>query len=366
MFANISKQIYTKLVKQDFKPFRVNINENINDKTIYISLIKNVDTTIYILNLLNVFEYKPEYCLDITSNNSLDFKKRYEQFDIITVNVFISNDNFKTKSYIDNIKEDKILDFKNIYWGLYFEDDKAKLYFNKKQPNKIIGIEKVLLSSTKDYSEEQYKSLKNITKDAFDSAPLIEKNKVFNFYNLIIIINTIIFFYMFLTVGVNTKTLYNSGAFSYYDIVNNKEYYRIFTAMFLHANFAHVFSNMATLYIFGRGLERTTSHSFFLIVYFLSGIIANVLMLLIPSNTIMVGASGCIFGVLGATLMLTFLFNKSISNLSFYSIFAIAVINLFFSLSSPEISFSVHFIGFIVGLVLGCIYFKVFNNRYKN
>lgn len=364
MFSNSSKQIYIDLIKQDFKPFKLNIEDNLTDDTLQISLIKNIDNTIYVVNLLNTFEYDPSYCIKISNYNNNSFVRFQDNVNVIYINVFLCKNHLQNKNFIDSLDKNKIHDFSNIYWSLSFENDTPNMYFNKEQPNKIIGIEKILTSTNKNRSITKDNSLKNITKKAFQDSPLIEKNSVFNFYNLIIIINTIIFFYIFLNSGINTETLLKNGAFYHHNIIQQKEYYRIFTCMFLHANFTHLFSNMATLYIFGRGLERTTSHSFFLLVYFISGIVANIIMLFIPSNSIMVGASGCIFGVLGATMILSYIFKKSICNISFHSILTIVLINLFFSVSDPQISFSVHFIGFIVGIILGFIYTKIFKSNF--
>jgi len=72
------------------------------------------------------------------------------------------------------------------------------------------------------------------------------------------------------------------------------------TAMFLHANPAHVGGNVLFLLIFGTSLEEQVSRRRWLVTYFLSGITGNVAFLFLGGNSIGVGASGAIWGLLAA------------------------------------------------------------------
>ena len=81
--------------------------------------------------------------------------------------------------------------------------------------------------------------------------------------------------------------------------------YTIFTSMFLHGGFLHIFGNMLYLWIFGDNIEDI-GRGKFLLVYFGSGIIAGLAQgLLEPNSTVpMIGASGAISGILGAYIVL--------------------------------------------------------------
>ena len=84
-------------------------------------------------------------------------------------------------------------------------------------------------------------------------------------------------------------------------IINDLEIWRLFTSMFLHGDVLHLFSNMISLLIFGAYAELNYSKYQFLIIYFVSGLIGSIFsMLLLPLNTISLGASGAIFGLIGA------------------------------------------------------------------
>ena len=79
-----------------------------------------------------------------------------------------------------------------------------------------------------------------------------------------------------------------------------------FTSMFMHGNFFHLLSNMWALWVFGRRVEDACGAWRFLVFYLLAGVSADLLTTLVMYNspTPGVGASGAIFGVMGAYLLL--------------------------------------------------------------
>ncbi len=75
----------------------------------------------------------------------------------------------------------------------------------------------------------------------------------------------------------------------------------VLTAMFVHVSFWHIFGNMLTLYFFGMALYHLIGQGRFLLVYFIGGIIGNLLYVLLGAPmSIVVGASGAVFAVAGA------------------------------------------------------------------
>ncbi len=80
----------------------------------------------------------------------------------------------------------------------------------------------------------------------------------------------------------------------------------VFTSMFMHGGFFHIFGNMLYLWIFGNNVEDTLGHGRFLGFYLASGVAAALAQTLVgPSSAIpMIGASGAVSGVLGAYLLL--------------------------------------------------------------
>jgi rhomboid protease GluP len=83
------------------------------------------------------------------------------------------------------------------------------------------------------------------------------------------------------------------------DFIMGGEYWRLITPIFLHGSLAHLGSNALSLFIFGTRVESFFGHRRFLIVYLLSGV-AGVIASFILSRNPSLGASGAIFGLLGA------------------------------------------------------------------
>lgn len=76
-----------------------------------------------------------------------------------------------------------------------------------------------------------------------------------------------------------------------------------FTSLFLHASASHLFFNMLGLYFFGKILEEEVDSKWFLSIYFISGLIGSFVFIMTSASPI-VGASGCVFGVMGAAMLM--------------------------------------------------------------
>eukprot|EP00551_Chaetoceros_affinis_P006498 CAMPEP_0203663092 /NCGR_PEP_ID=MMETSP0090-20130426/818_1 /ASSEMBLY_ACC=CAM_ASM_001088 /TAXON_ID=426623 /ORGANISM="Chaetoceros affinis, Strain CCMP159" /LENGTH=707 /DNA_ID=CAMNT_0050525959 /DNA_START=46 /DNA_END=2169 /DNA_ORIENTATION=- len=103
-------------------------------------------------------------------------------------------------------------------------------------------------------------------------------------------------------IGPSAEVLVRMGAKYTPNIVYDGEWYRIFTAMFLHAGVIHWMMNMLAIYFLGPAIEQ--SHGFFatVLIFTLAGIGGNLLSAIFLAKSISVGASGGIFGLIGACL----------------------------------------------------------------
>jgi len=138
-----------------------------------------------------------------------------------------------------------------------------------------------------------------------------------------------------------------------YKIFNNLEIWRLFTSMFLHADALHLFSNMISLLIFGAYTELNYSKYQFLIIYFISGLTGSIFsMLLLPLNTISLGASGAIFGLIGAA------FSILIVRRDTPLIYLGLIYVLYFVISSfaPEVNYFAHIFGLLGGFIIGYLF----------
>jgi membrane associated rhomboid family serine protease len=127
------------------------------------------------------------------------------------------------------------------------------------------------------------------------------------------------------------------------------QWYRLVTSPFLHASVEHIFLNMLTLAIVGPPVEAELGRLRFLGVYLAAALGGSVCSYLLgPTNTLGVGASGAIFGVMGAYFVLA---RRNRWDTS--AIAALIVVNLVISFASPNIDWRAHVGGLVVGAAVG-------------
>jgi membrane associated rhomboid family serine protease len=130
--------------------------------------------------------------------------------------------------------------------------------------------------------------------------------------------------------------------------VHDGQWYRLFTAPFLHANIEHILFNMITLAIIGSPVEAELGKSRFITVYLLSALGGSVASYLLSSaNELGVGASGAIFGLFGAYFVLARRRGWEITNIT-----VLIVVNLVIGFASSTIDWRAHVGGLITGAVV--------------
>ncbi len=167
---------------------------------------------------------------------------------------------------------------------------------------------------------------------------------------VLIAINIAVYVYTsFLSGDILVTDRLVTGTFGQFnESVLRGEYWRLFSAMFIHANIVHIFGNMFFLLIFGLRAEDFFDLKEYFLVYFLSGLSGGLLSLLLGPNVVSVGASGAIFGVLGAcTIYFRRAFGQSILSALIYSFFLFAM-NV-----GPGVNLLAHLGGLVVGLLIG-------------
>jgi len=132
----------------------------------------------------------------------------------------------------------------------------------------------------------------------------------------------------------------------------------IVTNLFVHGDILHILFNMITLYFFGTFLIRLVGTRDFLIIYFLGGIIGNIFCLLLTPAPV-IGASGAIFALGGALVVLTPMLRVFVFPIPVPMPLWVAVIGLFFILTiaaifSP-IAWQGHLGGILTGLLAGLV-----------
>jgi membrane associated rhomboid family serine protease len=157
--------------------------------------------------------------------------------------------------------------------------------------------------------------------------------------------------------GPNALKLYQLGALQPLTIAQDHQYWRFFTAMFLHAGLIHIAFNMYALYLFGYLIEGALGRGRLLAIYFVSGFLASVGSFLASDpRSVGVGASGAIFGLLGAWVAYNYRRRGSpMAAFQLRQALFLIVLNLFIGFSIANIDNSAHIGGLIAGVAAGFV-----------
>ena len=134
-------------------------------------------------------------------------------------------------------------------------------------------------------------------------------------------------------------------------LTKNGEYFRLLTCAFLHIGIVHLLFNMYALYVIGPQVESFFGKFKFTLIYLLSAISASTLSLIFNDNVISAGASGAIFGLLGALLYFGYYYRVYLGNVLKSQIVPIILINLVFGFVVSGVDNAAH-IGGLIGGVL--------------
>jgi membrane associated rhomboid family serine protease len=152
--------------------------------------------------------------------------------------------------------------------------------------------------------------------------------------------------------GGSTKVLVDMGALVPVYVALNHDYWRLFTAMWLHGGLLHVAFNMYALYIGGSYLEMIAGKGKYLAIYLVAGVAGNIAVYLLAAPiSVTIGASTAIFGIFGALFTYSLHNRDSAVGRALSSMGTVILINLAITFVVPGISWQGH-IGGLVGGVL--------------
>jgi len=178
----------------------------------------------------------------------------------------------------------------------------------------------------------------------------------------LIIINIAVFILELLAGGsTNELTLHRLGELDTSSVIYRHEYWRLFAALFLHYGPIHIFFNLFALLLLGPPLERQIGGLLFFVCYAVSGLGSSIAVVLLTRLRLLdpvqlVGASGCIMGVVGtwAGFLLRHR-HLPLARQRLRNIFVIVLLQLAFDVVTPRVSMSAHLGGLFTGFLLGLI-----------
>ncbi|GKX28701.1 hypothetical protein SH1V18_11810 [Vallitalea longa] len=297
----------------------------------------------------------------VTMNNPYTYSKdRIDQFrsrvdkqlnninanKIIILNLLITDD---SSNIYDDINytpdfEEHIID---VNWII--DNNEEKLIIPSMQMNDVIGIQKNLKKILKD-NNNGYK-IKKVQKN---------NDKPYLTY-IFIAINVLVWIYMEINGGsTDIYNLIRFGSVDSYSVFIKGEYYRIITSMFIHIGISHLIFNCFALYIFGTRMERYMKKWKYLLLYMMSGILGGLISITVDllnnRAVISAGASGAIYGILGAILVYSRIYKREVGGLSYYTILIMLIAGIAFGFMDSSISNIAHLGGFVSGGLIAFLY----------
>ena len=288
----------------------------------------------------NYIHNEEQFNLDIfkTKNVMRQIKKKTLSFKMNALNIFLDvNDGVELKEVkdIDSVVINSLKDLTNDEFTEIFPDIKDKILLDEK------GLE-LVFNITNDINKKNEEE-NRIYEKTFSPKKTIITN---------LIITACIIIYLFLGMqnhdffSIKAKVLFDYGA-NYKPAILNMELYRLITCTFLHASIMHLLFNMYALFVIGNQLETYLGKKKFLIVYIVSAISGSLLSCIL-TNSVSVGASGAIFGLLGSLLYFGYHYRLYLNTVIRSQIIPLIILNLAIGFMDSSIDNWAH-IGGLVG-----------------
>jgi len=177
-------------------------------------------------------------------------------------------------------------------------------------------------------------------------------------YLYLILINSaiLLLFYVVKSFFIQSDIVFLLFGAQYGPLVSQGQWYRIITAMFMHGGFLHLAFNMYALYILGANTEALYGTYKFLSFYLLSGIVGNIATQIFYYDSLSVGASGAIFGLVGALFGAGFRKDTPfyVKPLTGTALLPMIILNIVLGfMPGSGINNAAHIGGLVTGMILG-------------
>ncbi len=300
--------------------------------------LENVDGPYRIIRINNNYIHNEEqYTFEQfkIKNVMRQIKKKTLSFSINTLNIDLNvSDRVKIEPNkdIDNVSVHELEDIKqNEGIVSVFPSIKSDLYESGNSLD-------LLLNVTKDINNKTETDNKKFAK-------IFSKKKLIVTYLIMLI--CILMYVLVVFMGASNKAYLLLGA-NLKALVKSGQIYRLITYAFLHGGLVHLIANMYSLYIIGSQIENNYGKLKFIFIYLVSALTGGLLSAIF-NNNISIGASGAIFGLLGALVYFGFHFRLYLSDALKTRIVPVILINLLIGFMVTDIDNACHIGGLIGG-----------------
>lgn len=330
----ILKILHYFITEEDYKPVIINGLDN----EIWLENMEN-DLKLIRINT-NYIHNEEQFKSDIFKVKTImkSIKRNTLSFKMTTLNLLLDtgdNVSISDNKNIETIKIDGLDDFKkNKFVKEFFPKVKDTNFSNKVDPIEFFKL-------TEDMNQNTMKKEKKLEKIFSPKKPVVTY--------ILIVLNLMVFLYGVLHGNDELINMFGNN----YELVQNGEFYRLLTCMFVHADIMHILFNMIALYSIGPVVERYYGKSKFLLIYLVSGLLGSIFSgVFMTADSISIGASGAIFGLLGSICYFTYYYRATLQGILRGSIMPVIIINLVIGLISSSIDLSAHIGGLIGGILV--------------
>jgi len=240
----------------------------------------------------------------------------------------------------------------------FIDEEKKKEYiFDEVNPNFLVlykQLDALLTGNFKILKKLQREERKKEYKEEWE----IVYNKMTPANTVLVLINILIFIFAELS-GQIGEMLFRYGVMEWRSVCLDGEYYRVVTCMFLHFGISHLLSNMVFLFLIGSYLERVVGTVRYLFLYFGAGIGSSLISLFYyryqDANIISAGASGALFGVVGALLYIIMRNKGRLEELSWRSFLIMIVGTISVGFFTDGVDNAAHLGGLAAGFLLAIL-----------
>ena len=188
----------------------------------------------------------------------------------------------------------------------------------------------------------------------------MKENKFYITY-LFVAINVFVFFILEYGIFRNSMTsLLDWGGNYAPAVVEEQQYYRLITSMFLHMDLEHLLNNMLLLFYIGKLLENLFGKLWYTILYFFSGIVAGLCSIVynthIGQAPLCVGASGAVFGLTGAMACFIIWKKGKIAQISKRQMLLMVIFSLYGGFVETNVDNAAHIGGLLAGIIFVFVY----------
>jgi rhomboid protease GluP len=359
----IQEKINIYLAEKGFHSIEVNV------KDIYLHSVI-LGREIYVVEVVNYqtgTEFTSEQYKNIQRQIYDKFTQKYELVQVLTI--VCTNQIGIVRQLIEDGSEQWVIDEVNNKLIIY-ENQRGEFLDLKKGIENILFQNDVAQANTRTNLNSWYEdNNETLYQDKGSSSKKIRRTGYFSKCNTFIVIINVIVFLIVNHKGssIQSNNLLEAGALYWPVMKQYGEYYRLFTYMFLHSGIEHLANNMLVLLFIGDNLERAAGLWKYIVIYFGAGVIAGITSLsynmLNGTYVISVGASGAIFGVVGAMVYIVIRNKGRLENISSRQIVMFVVLSLYSGLTSQGIDNAAHIGGLVSGIILAAVIYRKPKNK---